>query len=112
MASFISRDGSYHEGDGQIGDVVVPQRPDATYVFSAGSWIQDPTKKAEADELVRLQTELAAAKLIPEVPLLINATPAQIRTWYANNVTNLTQARDALILLTQIVGIIGRQAFK
>ena len=38
MASYISRDGSYHEGDGQIGDVVVPQRTDVYSAWGGNAW--------------------------------------------------------------------------
>ena len=87
-------------------------QPDATYVWNGTTWVQDPALVAAVADLARLQSELTAAKLIPEVTLLLNATPAQIDAWFANNATTVAQQRAAMIILTKIIAIIGRQAFK
>jgi len=112
MGYYITPPASYHEGDAQYGDIVVPQRPDSTYDWSGSDWVQNAARKADVDEGLRLIAEKAAAQQIPELVLLLNATPAQIDAWFAANVTTVASARAALIILAKAVAILGRREFK
>jgi DNA-binding CsgD family transcriptional regulator len=58
---------------------------------------------------LREQALLADADRADMVDKLKNASPAQIKTYITNNVTNLTQARDMLIKLALAIALIVRQ---
>jgi hypothetical protein len=53
-----------------------------------------------------------AAKNYAKLISLGNMTPAQIQTWVTANVTNLTQAQDAIKTLAVGMSVLIRQYFK
>lgn len=42
MGCFVDVQGNYHEGDKQLGDVEVPQRPAPNYKWENDEWIEVP----------------------------------------------------------------------
>src|ERR1035437_9018452 len=50
----------------------------------------------------------AAAKSYAKLTALKSMTPAQIQAWVSANVTNLSQAQDAIATLAIAVGILAR----
>jgi uncharacterized protein (DUF2062 family) len=112
MGYYITPPASYHEGDAQYGDIVVPQRPDSTYIWNGSAWAQDATLKVAQDEIVRLETERSAVAQVPAIKTLVAMTPAQVDAWILANVTDLASARTALGILAKIVAVIARAQLK
>lgn len=68
MASWITSTGFYHEGDKLAGDVVVPKRPDPTYVWNGVAWVQDPAlAQAANNETVQKQLDVTDSTAIRSV---------------------------------------------
>jgi hypothetical protein len=61
MGYFITPPASYHEGDPQYGDIVVPQRPDARSTWNGSAWLpEDQTAQAariDAEALAAITTD-------------------------------------------------------
>ena len=67
--------------------------------------------KLSMDNAARLaeESDIAAAKANAKLTALKGMTPAQVQTWVANNVTNLSQAQDAIATLAVAVSILARR---
>lgn len=50
-----------------------------------------------------------AAKQYTKLKNLIKMTPAEVQTWTAANITNITQARDAITTLAIAVSVLARK---
>jgi hypothetical protein len=57
MGYFITPPASYHEGDPQYGDIVVPQRPDFRSTWDGNTWQPEPPATTAA----RIDAEALAA---------------------------------------------------
>jgi len=71
----------------------------------------DPADPPTAAELQLIQDgiDAAAARMHTKLNALKAMTPAQVQTWVTNNVTNLTQAQDAIATLAIGMSILARR---
>lgn len=97
-------------------DAVTEAVVEADPVFDGTNWKQMWVKQAlPAPQIainqanIKFNQDLAAAKVYGKLVALVGMTPAQVQTWVAANVTNLTQAQDAIATLAIAVSILGRR---
>lgn len=56
-----------------------------------------------------VDADVDAAKQYAKLRALTQMTPAQVQSWVAANVTNLTQAQDAIATLAVAVSVLARR---
>jgi phage baseplate assembly protein gpV len=105
---FISRDGSYHEGDGLTGDVAVTQRPDWTYDWAGNAWVVNGGRAALVSAAAALDVDLSAVKADGPIGTFLKMSPAQIDSYITLNVTNLAGAVAVLRVLAKVVAVMAR----
>lgn len=69
-----------------------------------GAIIPNPAVRRTKDE-----TDASAAKQYAKLQALVGMTPAQVTAWVDANVTNLSQAQDAIKTLAIAVSVLARK---
>lgn len=87
-----------------------PQRAAADAVVAAFDVAAEDAN--EASEEAKFESDAAAVKSDNALKALVNMSPSQIDAWAAANITNLAEARSALVKLAKIVSILGRRVLK
>lgn len=96
--------------------VAVEYQADGRYkVFEVGdtppAWSQYDATQAATTAAKQAQdgTDAASARAYGKLQSLMAMTPDQVRSWVSANVTNLSQAQDAIATLAVAVGVLARR---
>lgn len=105
--NWLTPTGAYYEGDRVSAlDIAVPPRPDPTYDWLNGAWVQNAARLALVTTAAQVATDDTAVRTTNIVQQLMNATDAQIATFVANHSAADAGTQQLLVLLARICRVI------
>lgn len=103
VGGIVTKEGVLIEWPESLGPVPDQSTIDTwTVEYSAALQSQATAEAAQS-------ADISAAKNYAKLNALKNMTPAQVQAWVAANVTNLSQAQDAIATLAIAVSILARR---
>jgi acyl-CoA reductase-like NAD-dependent aldehyde dehydrogenase len=96
-------------GVGQAAAFAVPDPKNINFIPGKGFEVRDGVDYVAPPALTQDQIDAAAAKSYAKLAALSAMTPAQVQAWVAANVTNLTQAQDAIATLAVAASVLVRR---
>lgn len=91
------------------GNVARPLPPGPQYDWNGSAWAVNAQRQAILDAAVSDSADAITAKAYAKLAALKAMTPAQVQAWVTVNVTNLADAKDALMTLAIAVSILARR---
>ena len=105
MAYFLTKDGSYYEGDKvDPADIEVLRRPSPIHKWDGvGAWVQDVVFAAEQARILAIDSAITTDTALAQFKTM---TDAEFNAWFAANVTNAAQA---IQILKKVCNVIRRR---